>query len=53
MRLVPCIGLTVLSLLLVQTMRQAEERRQNLRGKSSAAVSKAGKDGAGVSTHFM
>jgi len=47
-RLVPCIGLTVLSLLLVQTMRQAEERRQNLRGKSSAAT-KAGKDGAGGS----
>jgi len=45
-RLVPCIGLTVLSLLLVQTMRQAEERRQNLRGKSSA-VTKAGKDGGG------
>lgn len=45
-RLVPCIGLTVLSLLLVQTMRQAEERRQNLRGKSSAA----GKDAAGGGT---
>jgi len=44
-RLVPCIGLTVLSLLLVQTMRQAEERRQNLRGKSSA-MTKAGKDSA-------
>jgi len=47
-RLVPCIGLTVLSLLLVQTMRQAEERRQNLRGKSSVA-SKSGKEGAGGS----
>lgn len=46
MRLVPCIGLTVLSLLLVQTMRQAEERRQNLRGKS-AATARAGKDGGG------
>ena len=44
-RLVPCIGLTVLSLLLVQTMRQAEERRQNLRGKSSATT----KEGAGGS----
>jgi len=48
-RLVPCVGLTVLSLLLVQTMRQAEERRQNLRGKSSA-VTKAGKDGGGGGT---
>jgi len=44
-RLVPCIGLTVLSLLLVQTMREAEERRQNLRGKSAAGT---GKDGAGA-----
>lgn len=44
-RLVPCIGLTVLSLLLVQTMRQAEERRQNLRGKSSSTT----KEGAGGS----
>lgn len=44
-RLVPCIGLTVLSLLLVQTMRQAEERRQNLRGKSSVVT----KEGAGGS----
>jgi len=46
-RLVPCVGLTVLSLLLVQTMRQAEERRQNLRGKSSAVTKDGGRDGGG------
>jgi len=34
-RLVPCVGLTVLSLLLVQTMRQAEERRQNNNNNNS------------------
>lgn len=34
-KLVPCTGLTVLSILLVRTMKQAEERRQNLRAKSS------------------
>jgi len=48
-RLVPCVGLTVLSLLLVQTMKQAEERRQNLRGRSSA-MTKAGKDRGGGGT---
>ena len=47
MRLVPCVGLTVLSLLLVQTMRQAEERRQNLRGKSSAVSREGGGGGGG------
>ena len=43
-RLVPCIGLTVLSLLLVQTMRQAEERRQNLRGSASTKEGAGGSD---------
>jgi len=34
-KLVPCVGLTVLSLLLVQTMKEAEARRQNLRAKGT------------------
>lgn len=35
-KLTPCVGLTVLSLLLVQTMKEAEARRQNLRAKSAS-----------------
>ena len=39
-KLVPCIGLTILSILLVHTMNEAEQRRQNLRnkGKKTTAV---------------
>lgn len=32
-KLVPCVGLTILSFLLVRTMQEAEQRRKNLRGK--------------------
>ena len=34
-KLVPCIGLTILSCLLVRTMKAAEKRRKNLRGAKS------------------
>ena len=34
-KLVPCIGLTILSILLVHTMNEAEQRRQNLRNKGA------------------
>ena len=34
-KLVPCVGLTILSILLVKTMREAEQRRRNLRQTSS------------------
>ena len=37
-KLVPCVGLTILSILLVRTMKQAEERRQNLKMKSLKPV---------------
>ncbi|ELU07445.1 hypothetical protein CAPTEDRAFT_24794, partial [Capitella teleta] len=38
-KLVPCFGLTILSILLVQTMKRAEARRKNLRQKSAPAPS--------------
>lgn len=41
MKLTPCVGLTVLSLLLVQTMKEAEARRQNLRGGGGKTKVKA------------
>ena len=34
-KLVPCVGLTILSLLLVQTMKAAEKRRQKLQQKTA------------------
>ena len=33
-KLVPCIGLTILSILLIRTMKKAEKRRRNLMMKS-------------------
>ena len=39
-KLVPCIGLTILSILLVHTMNEAEQRRQNLRNKGKKIVPK-------------
>lgn len=33
-KLVPCVGLTILSILLVRTMKQAEQRRKNLKMKT-------------------
>ena len=34
-KLVPCVGLAILSLLLVKTMREAEQRRKNLRSQTA------------------
>jgi G protein-coupled receptor 139 len=42
-KLVPCVGLTILSILLVRTMKKAESRRRNLQ-KASA---RAGEDDSG------